>query len=71
MVAQITAAEARKLGLDVKGSASRSKRTARGPYHTVCHACGEEFTIRTGENGEDGHVETTRHARYDLVLEFV
>jgi hypothetical protein len=35
------------------------------PYHTVCHDCGEHFTVRAVETR---HVNATRHARYELEL---
>lgn len=66
MTARITTAEARALGLDVKPSSSRTTRkVARGPYHTVCVRCREDFTTAASE---DRHVTETHHARYELVL---
>lgn len=62
---KLSAAEAKALGLDVKGKPARQRRTARGSYHTVCHSCGEEFTTQASE---DRHLTATRHARYELVI---
>lgn len=66
MVARITAAEARKLGIDTKlGRTRTTSRTAKGvKYHTRCTKCGEEFTTQAAE---DRHVDEFKHARYQLL----
>jgi hypothetical protein len=64
----LSEAEARKLGIDVK-SKVRQRRTAPGPYWTICtgpNGCHLEFHSRKAEND---HVEETHHARYELILE--
>ena len=66
MVARITTAQARKLGIDTKLAAKRTvRRTARGAYLTRCVQCGEVFTRSVDE---DNHVIQTKHARYRLIL---
>lgn len=73
MPARLTRAEAEALGIldqaaerpDPKPSRRRPRRTAPGPYHTVCQYCGTEFTTRADETR---HVEGTRHGRYYLIL---
>jgi hypothetical protein len=66
MVARITAAEAKRLGIETKvGRTRTTSRTAKGvKYHTICVECGEEFTVQAAE---DRHVDDTRHARYALI----
>lgn len=69
MAVVLTAAQARKLGLEVPATVrvrKRDRSTARGPYHTRCHACGDEFTTQASEtrhNAEQGH------SRFQLVLD--
>ena len=68
MTARITAAEARKLGIDVPAAKKTrtTRRTVKGaPYFTICKACGMEFRTVASE---DRHLNETRHARYELVL---
>lgn len=69
MAVELTAAQARKLGLDLTGARKApvrtTRRVAKGAYHTVCHDCGEEFHTSAAE---DRHLENTKHARYQLVL---
>ena len=67
MVARITAAEARKLGIDPKvGRTRTTRRTAKGvEYRTRCCVCDEIFESR---KAEDQHLERTQHARYALLL---
>ena len=65
----MTVAEARALGLldkiaDAKPVKVRSRRTARGPYFTVCATCGTEFHTQASE---DRHLNETRHARYEII----
>jgi hypothetical protein len=64
---QMTAAQARKLGIDV--AAPRAKRTTRKevtgtPYRTRCHRCGEEFTVIAVE---DRHIVAGAY-RIEIVL---
>lgn len=67
MAAHLTAAQARKLGIDTTlGAKRRVRRTAKGPYLTKCKACGEVFDSRAAE---DRHLDETRHYRYELILE--
>ena len=67
---RMSAAKARQLGLPgipkTTTKKGRVRRTAPGPYRTVCVLCREEFTTRIGE---DRHVDQTGHPRYALVLE--
>lgn len=65
MAARITAAEARALDIDVPAASARSRHTARGAYHTMCHACGEQFTTAAAENR---HHADTGHRRYVVML---
>lgn len=65
----MTVAEARAAGLlDQVASARpvkvRSRRTAKGPYFTVCTTCGDEFHTQAAE---DHHLEETRHYRYEII----
>ena len=64
MPAHLTPAQAKALGIDVKpGKASRTTRkTAPGPYRSVCHDCREVFTTRASETR---HV-APGHCRYDI-----
>ena len=70
---KLTPAQARALGIDPPDAvtaASAPARRARRPagpahYHTVCHNCGEVFTTQAAETR---HLDATRHARYELVL---
>ena len=66
MPAHLTPAEAKALGIDVKGKGGRvrtTRKTAPGPYRSVCHDCAEVFTTRAGE---DRHV-APGHCRFDVV----
>ena len=69
MIARISAAEARALGIDTDEKPSRkrtTRRTARGPYRTICIDCGEVFTTQAAETR---HVDATRHCRFDLIID--
>jgi hypothetical protein len=63
MTARLSHAELRRLGLAAPKRTTR--RTAPGPYHTICVLCSAEFTTRASE---DRHVNETHHPRYALVL---
>ena len=64
--ARLTAAEARRLGIDPGPARRSTRKVARGaPYHTRCKTCGEEFTT---EASEERHLVAEHHARYELVL---
>jgi len=66
VTAHLSEAEARRLGLVAPASKKRTTRKAAdGPYHTRCCACREEFTV---EAAETRHVESTSHARYEVVV---
>jgi len=72
MVVKMTAAEARKMGLDLStakpAKVRTTRRTAKGEaYHTVCKTpgCGMEFRSIAAE---DRHLKETHHARFQLVL---
>ena len=66
MAARLTEAEARALGLDVKAKRARTTRkTAAGPYRTICKTCDVVFETSAAE---DRHVADTGHARYEIVL---
>lgn len=61
----MTAKQAAALGIVPKKKARTTRKTASGPYHTICCTCEEEFhTIAA----EDRHLNETKHARYRLVL---
>lgn len=67
MTAHLTAAQARRLGIDVPATAARPRRATRlalprGRAVSVCHTCSERFTT---EAAETRHVAATLHARYD------
>jgi len=67
VVVRVTAAEARRLGVDVPASSS-TRRVARAPYHTRCMTCGAVFTTQASE---DRHVDALGgHVRYELVLDY-
>ena len=67
MPARISESEAKRLGIDTKPRTRTrtTRKTAKGPWHTVCTTCDLEF--RT-EASETRHVNETKHARYRLVL---
>jgi len=60
---RITAAQARALGLAAR-KPRITRRTAPGPYHTRCVACGATFTVRQRETE---HV-APGHTRFEAVL---
>jgi hypothetical protein len=64
VTAHLTAAEARRLGIDVPAPRRRTTRRAlpRAGSVSVCHTCGERFTT---DAAETRHVAATFHARYD------
>jgi hypothetical protein len=64
MTARLSNADLRRLGL-VPDKKRTTRRTAGGPYHTICVLCRQEFTTRASE---DRHVNETGHPRYALVL---
>lgn len=68
MVARLTPAEARKLGIQDSGIVSRKRTTrtvAKGvPYHSRCTRCGDEFH---SEAAEERHLRSHHHARYEIV----
>jgi len=67
VVARVSAAEARRMGVDVPPS-SRSRTVARAPYHTRCMTCGAVFTTQASE---DRHVDLVGgHVRFELVLQY-
>jgi hypothetical protein len=74
MPVHLTAAQARRLGIDNRGvpvpadddGERRPSRRRRSPYHTTCHDCGEHFTT---EAAESRHLAATRHTCYQLVLD--
>jgi hypothetical protein len=61
----MTAKQAAALGIIPKQKTRTTRKTAKGPYHTVCVACGEEFHTLASE---DRHLNTTKHGNYRLVL---
>jgi hypothetical protein len=68
MPAHLTSAEARALGLPAppgRGS-TKDRRTAGGPYLTICKSCGDQFTSMAAE---DRHLHETKHIRYDIIIE--
>jgi len=70
MTVQMTAAQARKLGIDLTGAKAAkvktTRRTVKGaPYLTICKTCGMEFRTVASE---DRHVKEFKHARYEVVL---
>lgn len=65
--ARLTPAEARRLGIDTpRSTSSRSRRTARGTYHTRCHDCGERFLTVASEGR---HLDDTGHHRFEVVID--
>jgi hypothetical protein len=60
----LTAAQARALGLDVPAVRQRltRKALARAGAVSTCVTCGEQFTTAAAETR---HVAATLHARYD------
>lgn len=65
MPARLTAAEARKLGIDTKASGKvRTRTTAKGPYCTRCVTCGTVFHTMAAE---DRHLVDTHHGRYEMI----
>ena len=67
MTLHLTPAQAKAMGADVTTKV-RVRRTARGPYWTVCKTCGAEFHT---QKAEDQHVVDTLHVRYQLVTQEV
>ena len=65
MPARLTPSQAAKLGIDTKLKPRTTRKTASGPYHTRCVACGEEFHTMAAE---DRHV-AGGHNRFELVLD--
>jgi hypothetical protein len=69
MTAHLTAAQARRLGIDVPATAARPRATrkalARDRAVSVCHDCGARFDT---EAAETRHVAATFHARYRMEL---
>lgn len=65
MTVKLTAAQARKLGIEAPAGKVRTRKTARGAYHTVCCTCEAEFHT---EASETRHLNETHHGRYRLVL---
>jgi hypothetical protein len=69
MTPRLTAADVRRLveqgRIDTPLKQRTTRKTARGPYHTICVLCRQEFTTRASE---DRHVADTGHPRYALVL---
>ena len=62
--ARLTAAEARRLGIDTPGPACRTTRKeVSGDYWSRCVTCGAEFTTIASE---DRH-NTLIHARFDTM----
>jgi len=74
LTAHLTAAQARRLGIDTDAdrathvAATQPRRTRRAlPGHgvSVCHTCGETFTTAAAETR---HVADTGHARYETEM---
>ena len=69
MPAHLSESEARALGISApRGRAPKDRRTAKGPYLTVCKTCGEEFTTMASE---DRHLKETKHIRYYILIDKV
>lgn len=66
MTIRMTEEQARKAGLLKDPSTSKRKGMGRGGAKSRCAACGEEFT---GDAAETRHLEETKHARYETVIE--
>lgn len=65
MTARLTRREAEQLGLELPANTRTTKRVGTGPYLTVCATCAEVFTTAAGE---DRHVATTDHRRFDVAF---
>jgi len=66
MATRLSQAEAKALGLDVKYKPKKTRREARGAYHTRCTHCDATFDTVTAE---DKHLAfNPTHTRYELVL---
>jgi hypothetical protein len=65
VIARLSAAEARSLGITVEGTTrKRTKHVAvGGPYHWRCQ-CGVEGT---GETAATRHLNETKHSRYETI----
>jgi hypothetical protein len=65
---RLTAAEAKRLGIDAPVARKRTTRKeADGPYHTRCIVCGDEFTTVASENR---HLDANPdHNRYLCIFE--
>lgn len=68
MPVEMSAAQARRLGIDTTGAAGpvaprapRGTVTAAGPQLSTCTTCGETFT---GEAAPTRHNRDTHHGRY-------
>lgn len=64
MPVRMTPAQLKALGVDPGRVKVRMRRTAKGPYHTLCTTCSEEFHTQASE---DRHLKETRHLNYRLV----
>jgi hypothetical protein len=62
---KMTHQQAEALGIVPRKKTRTTRRTAKGPYHTVCTTCDEQFhTIAS----EDRHLEETKHRNYRIVM---
>ena len=74
MPVKLTPAQAKALGVSTDAAEPGAPRRRRGggrrrapdPYHTVCQDCGEHFHTAAAETR---HLNQTRHACYQLVLQ--
>ena len=75
MIARLTPAQARALGIDATGGGDnpkpKRKRTRRtepvnGQYRSICHDCAEVFTSYAAETR---HVDEKHHARFSTIPE--
>lgn len=69
----LSAQEARALGYPPAAGARvkprTTKREAKGPWHTQCVTCGQEFNTKAAEDAHlQEHAEGEGHRRYAIIV---